>query len=129
MAERDREAMDVLAGIRLRHNDPVRPRRHDGFEVRFPVAAVDRIDAYIRSGALALDRVSRTKAVLSVRAAGRLSGATESSRSRISASAPLARALASFLSLSPGTKSSERMSSLLDRYRRFARAAGDERLI
>src|SRR5262245_58146665 len=50
------------------------------------------------------DRYSRTIP----RAMGRFSAATASSRSRISASAPSASALASFFSLSPGTKSHAR---------------------
>ncbi len=46
----------------------------------------------------------------SARAAGRFSAATESSRSRISASAGDDLALASFFSLSAGTKRRERRS-------------------
>src|SRR5437763_8878252 len=47
------------------------------------------------------------------RAVGRFAAATESSRSRISASAPLSMPRANFRSLSAGTNSIERMKYLL----------------
>src|SRR5262249_12340805 len=52
----------------------------------------------------------------SLRAVGRFAAATESSRSRISASAPLSSPRASLRSLSAGTNSIERMKRLLTRY-------------
>src|SRR5437763_12487029 len=62
----------------------------------------------MRSGPCA-SRKSRA----SLRAVGRFEAATESSRSRISASAPDSRPRASFRSLSAGTNSIERIGGVL----------------
>src|SRR5580700_6519087 len=74
----------------------------------------------MRSGRCAL-----RNSCASLRAVGRFGAATESSRSRISASAPESSPWASFLSLSAGTNSSERMRRLTGSVGGAGRLPGD----
>src|SRR5215211_4937778 len=67
----------------------------------------------MRPGPLA-DPCAARNSRASLRAVGRFAAATESSRSRISASAPDSRPRASLRSLSAGTNSSERIGMLLE---------------
>src|SRR3954469_17021800 len=67
---------------------------------------------------------SKSRAIF--RAVGRFAAATESSRSRISASAPDSRPFASLRSLSAGTNSIDRVSHL-DRLRLHQRGAAADR--
>src|SRR6266702_2201391 len=86
----------------------------------------------IRHGRVALAVASLTNAAAASRARALPSSAIESSRSMISASAPLDIALSSFLALSAGTKSSERIRSQLFRphpHEGLAAAFGDELVV
>ena len=106
-------------------------RRHDGVEVGVGQAGGDAVDAHQQARALRL-RHRVLDEGRGARARGALrSGAIESSRSTIMASAPLANALSSFEPPSAGTKSRERMIISLDRSfgdddRRAADACGGE---
>ena len=97
------------AAFRLRQHDGVGRRGHDRIEIAVNEAGVDRIHAHQQARAVLWPRA---------RFSGRRARScarppcwrrkSESSRSTISASAPLAMPLSSFFGLSPGTKRRER---------------------
>ena len=98
------------AAFRLRQQDRVRSRRHDGVEVGVGEAGRERVDAHEQARPRCLrDLPACRNAAALARAASLRSGAIESSRSTITASAPLANALSSLLPPSAGTKRRERM--------------------
>ena len=88
----------------LGEDDPVGAGGEDRGEIGPDIAAPERMIRTKQGNA----RASLSQAAIAVRAAGFLSGATESSTLRINASAPLAAALAKRSERSPGTNRRER---------------------
>ena len=88
---------DGRAAFSLRQHDGVGPRRHDGVEIGVGEAGIQAVDAHekIRPGAVAA--VSLRNAAALCRARALPSSAIESSRSTISASAPLVIAFVELL--------------------------------